>query len=209
MAKKTIGIPGWKLGDNSFGATITYLGFISKFGNPKILLPTDNGVCCDVLLLPGGPDVSPFSFGEAPGYHTGNACVHRQGFFERELKHYIDANIPIFGICLGFQMLNVFFGGGLTQDLPAHKQSEGRYKPGHSVTSFPNNICNIKKGKDMYPVNSHHHQGVTMKDISPDFNPIAYAENEENSENPIVEAFVHKSLNIAGVQWHPKFFGTC
>ena len=118
--KITIGIPGWKLGDNSFGATVHYLDYISRFGNPKILFPQDDNEELDLLLLPGGPDVSPSSYGRNPGFYTGNPDVFRQHFFDNNLKKYIDKGTPVFGICLGMQMLNVFFNGTLTQDMKYH-----------------------------------------------------------------------------------------
>lgn len=101
-------------------------------------------------------------------------------------------------------MLNVHFGGSLTQDLKYHAQSKDRWQPGHDVF-----IVNIERKKGKMEVNSHHHQAVTYKDMSKEFDMLAYADNEEDPQNCIVEAFTHKKLPIAGVQWHPKFFGTC
>lgn len=203
MNKKIIGIPGWKTGENSFGCGVNHLDFISKFGKPKILFPEDDDEEIDLLYLPGGPDVNPSCYGQTPGFYTSNQDVFRQYFFDNNLKKYIEKGVPVFGICLGMQMLNIFFKGTLTQDLKYHAQSKDRWQSGHKVY-----VPNMSK-KQFFEVNSHHHQGVLFSDLSQELNPLLYSDNEEDANNGIVEAFQHKNLKIAGVQWHPKFFGAC
>lgn len=198
----TIGIPGWKIGDNSFGCGVNHLDYISKFGNPRILFAQDDNAEIDMLYLPGGPDVNPASYGHIPGFFTSNQDVFRQYFFDNNLPKYIEKGIPIFGVCLGFQMLNVQFGGTLTQEMRYHAQSKGRWEAAHRVY-IPGN-----GKKDSFEVNSHHHQAVLHTDLSTELTALAYAPNEEDKTNGIVEAFIHKTLPIAGVQWHPKF-GAC
>lgn len=202
MSKKkpVIGIPGWKIGDNSFGCGVNHLDFISKFGDPRILFPQDNDADIDLLYLPGGPDINPSAYGQIPGFYTSNQDVFRQYFFDNNLKKYIERGIPVFGICLGFQMLNVYFGGTITQDMKYHVQSKDRWLEGHDVHMY-----GVKRTKDTkFPVNSHHHQAVLFTDLSKDLVPVFYADNEEDSNNCIIEAFRHTSLPIAGVQWHPE-----
>lgn len=208
MAKKVIGIPGWKIGDNSFGCGITYLDFISKFGDPCIIMPWEKEVKVDALLLPGGPDVTPSLYGQDNGYFTGNPCIHREGFFTRELDKYVKSGIPVFGICLGFQMLNVFFGGTITQNLHFHGTTT-RYVADQEVTLAETPF----HGSDnKYKVNSHHHQGVTLADLPKDncMQRLAAVWNHDDTKggvknnNNIIEAFMHKELPIGGVQWHPE-----
>lgn len=199
MSKKfKIGIPGWKMGDNSFGCGVNHLDFISKFGDPKILFPQDDDEDIDLLYLPGGPDVSPQSYGQIPGFYTGNSDVFRQYFFEKNLGKYIEKGTPVFGVCLGMQMLNVHFGGTLTQDLRIHAQSRNRWEGAHDVW-----IAGGSK-KDKFEVNSHHHQAVTVADLSKELTPLLYTPNEEDVDNPIIEGFKHKTFPIVGVQYHPE-----
>ena len=99
-----IGIPGWKIGENSFGCGVNHLDFISQFGDPKILFPQDTDDDIDALYLPGGPDVSPSSYGQFPGFYTGNSDVFREHFFQKNLKGYIEKGIPVVGICLGINL---------------------------------------------------------------------------------------------------------
>lgn len=199
MSKKPkIGIPGWKLGDNSFGAGINHLDFISKYGDPKILFPQDDDEDIDLLYLPGGPDVSPSMYGQIPGFYTSNPDLFREHFFRNNLKKYIDKGVKVFGVCLGMQMLNVHFGGTLTQEMRYHEQSKNRWSGAHDVW-----IAGGTK-KDKFEVNSHHHQAVTVRDLSKEFDAILYAVNEEDDANPIIEGIRHKTLPIVGVQYHPE-----
>jgi len=197
--KLVVGIPGWKVGDNSFGCTAHYLDYISRFGTPRILFSQDDDADIDLLFLPGGPDVSPSSYGAYPGFYTSPPDVFRQHFFENNLKKYVAKGTPIFGVCLGMQMLNVHFGGTLTQDLKYHAQSRDRWQSAHPIW-----LPGSKNKKGDFEVNSHHHQAVLRTDLSPELTPLAYALNEENPPIGIVEAFEHKTLPIAGVQWHPE-----
>jgi len=198
--KRIIGIPGWKLGDNSFGCGVNHLDFISLYGTPRILFPQDDDLDLDMLYLPGGPDVNPASYGAIPGFYTSNQDVFRQYFFEKVLEKYVEKGTPIFGVCLGMQMLNVHFGGTLTQEMRYHAQSKDRWQPAHKV------FLTDGSGRKPFEVNSHHHQAVLHTDLSSEFEALAYAKNEEDSKNGIVEAFMHKTLPIAGVQWHPEEF---
>lgn len=202
--RPVIGVPGWKTGDNSFGCGTNHLDFISRFGDVRILFPHDKEVKLDLLYLPGGPDVNPTCYGQTPGFYTSNPDVFRQYFFDNNLKWYVESKTPIFGVCLGMQMLNVHFGGALTQDLKYHAQSSGRWQKGHEVFVAGENRKNSK-----FEVNSHHHQAVLYSDLSKELDMLIYADNEENPQNCIVEGLRHKTLPIAGVQYHPKFFGAC
>jgi putative glutamine amidotransferase len=205
--KKVIGIPGWKPGDNSFGATIMHLEYISQFGIPRIIFPEEDVIELDLLYLPGGPDLSPFTYGQYPGFRTSNPDVFKQFFFDCKLQQYIDNRTPIFGVCLGFQMLCAKFNSQLTQDLPGHPESKARCEKAHDVYSDY-----IYRGQK-FEVNSHHHQGVYLSHLGQDLEPIAiFADTKKEYDTKykfnIVEGMKHKTLPIGGVQWHPEEFYT-
>lgn len=213
--KKVIGIPGYKQQDsNGFGVGNHYLNFVSKYGNPRIIMPWEEHVEVDLVLLPGGMDLSPSSYGEAPDFTTTNQDVFKQFFYDNRLTNYVESNTPIFGICLGFQQLCAFFGSKLTQNLPYHKQSVGRFSKGHEV------VCTERGAEIMgytfkpFEVNCHHHQGVLAENLAEVLIPLAVGGNEEYDVKPIradlkepkqiIEAFVHNTLPIGGVQYHPE-----
>lgn len=216
---KKIGIVGWNTGENSFGVTKTYLNYLSQFGRIRIITPQDtikDNLDLDLLVLPGGLDVNPTTYGAVPGFYTSNQDVMKQYFYDTQLSRYIEAKIPIFGICLGFQMLNVKFGGKLNQHVPSHSYAD-RFEENHKINIslpdednkkflkyyFLNSSEKTKSGKIKVTgisVNSHHHQTVSSNNIAEDLIPLAYA------DDGVIESFIHKNLPIAGVQFHPEEF---
>ena len=96
-------------------------------------------------------------------------------------------------------MLNVYFGGSLEQNMRYHAQSKDRWEGGHDVYTVG---TTRKEGK--FEVNSHHHQAVLYSTLSKELDMLVYADNEEDSQDCIVEAFKHKTLPIVGIQWHPE-----
>ena len=184
-----------------FGAGSNYLELISRFGKPHIIFPGDELINVDLLVLPGGLDIAPQSFGAAPTFKTGHQDVFKQFFFEKRLSLYVDADIPIFGICMGFQMLAVYFGSVLEQHLWRHTQSLGRSMAAHPVAPLPKAIRYATKP---FGVNSHHHQGVFLHGLSNELEALALANDSPDSDNMLVEAFRHRSKPIMAVQWHPE-----
>ena len=199
---KTIGIIGYRSEDGSvFGAGSNYLELISRFGKPHIIFPGEELADIDLLVLPGGLDIAPQSFGTAPTFKTGNQDVFKQSFYEKRLPLYVDAGIPIFGICLGFQMLAVYFGSTMEQHLWRHPQSPGRSIAGHTVEPLP---AAASYATQPFEVNSHHHQGIFLHGLSDELEPLALAKADPGSELVLVEAFCHRSKPIMAVQWHPE-----
>jgi len=201
MNKKTIGIVGYRnTNENSFGIGITYADYFSKFGSLRIIMPDEDLVSVDLLVLPGGADVTPSSYGATPGFRTSNPDLFKQHFYDNQLKLYVESKTPILGICLGHQMLNTYFGGSLIQNLWEHPSSTNRYEKGHKVIGCDKD--GRPNGKK-FEVNSHHHQAVALSTLSEELNPLLLAEFMDENE-AIVEAFQHKSLPICGIQWHPE-----
>lgn len=204
---KIIGIPGWKITEESYGVTSNYLEFASKYGKPRIIMPWEDVVDVDLLILPGGRDISPVLYGETPGFKTSNPDVFKEHFYKTKLPLYIEANIPIFGICLGFQQLGIYFGNKLKQNTLFHAQSSDRWEKAHEVEVIDSSVEEIY-GK-IIEVNSHHHQYFESASFTDELVVVAVAENEDSdelrlNEGFIVEAFIHKEKPIAGVQWHPE-----
>ena len=74
-------------------------------------------ISCDALILPGGGDITPAFFGEKnKGSRTVDTELDILQF--QALDIAIAAGIPVIGICKGMQVINVAFGGTITQDMP-------------------------------------------------------------------------------------------
>ena len=205
--KLIVGIPAYKNEQqNSFGVGISYLNWVSRFGLPRLIMPHEEFVeDIDLLLIPGGLDLNPSSYGEIPSFKTSNQDVFKQFFFDKRLDNYIGQK-PIFGICLGMQELAVKFGSKLTQHLHNHSYySAPRTELVHKVTIFENGQ-RIKNPNDpskflSVETNSMHHQGVHFKNLSKDLEMIG---GIKENDDYLVEVFKHKTLPIAAVQYHPE-----
>lgn len=150
----------------------------------------------DGLYLTGGGDVAPERYGETAAPCCGGPEEDRD---ELELtlgQAFLDAGKPIFGVCRGLQLLNVLLGGTLWQDLPAQAGLDHPNDSVHWVKTAVGTPFRDLFG-ERFLVNSFHHQAV--KDLAPGLVPAVWDETGQ-----IVEAFVHGSLPICAVQWHPE-----
>lgn len=184
-----------------------YSNFIAHFGKIVPISAYDDHVHnIDLLIIPGGADVDPSRYGKRPIWQSGNPNIQLEDWDKYMLRQYINAGIPIFGICRGFQTLNVHFGGTLTQDI-GQDYSETRDKLVDILTPINNNFENLFKyfNNDTakafkLKVNSLHHQGITTNDIlGVGIKPV-YTNSVFNN----VEAFYVENKPIVAVQWHPE-----
>lgn len=159
----------------------------------------------DGLLVTGGGDLDPLTFGDEPKRNLGAVCPERDIFEISIIRKMLALNKPIFAICRGCQVLNVALDGDIYQDIYSeierellqHTQIAPRYHASHYV--------NIKKGSLLYQivqtesfkVNSYHHQ--TVKNVSP------YLKVAATSNDGLIEAIESNYHTFAlGVQWHPE-----
>lgn len=207
MNNTKILIPGWAIGDNSFGVGKSYMEFLSQFGTVMVTPPTKEMFdWVDLVVLPGGKDTSSTRYGEIPSFFNSDADLYKEWFLDFNLQRYIEAGKAIFGICLGLQQLQVFFGGSLEQNV-AHPYSEERNELAHTVELTPefkylassaNRIVRLDSKTQKFKVNSLHHQGVYEEKLADGFKAIALADDS------CVEAMIHKDMPIAAVQYHPE-----
>lgn len=214
MVKKKIGIVGWKTGENSFGITIPYYNFISQFGEVIILEPNGNiRKDLDLLIIPGGPDLPQEMYSDKQDYfniNVGKTCPIRTYFAERVLPEYIKLNTPLFGICLGHQIMAVKLAKGKLLPHMYHETSpeDKRWKQVHKVKILEpfSTIFNITN----LDVNSLHHQVV--KEVQSDLAKVIGVYNgalnlKQNQKSPYsshIEALAYIDYPAYSVQWHPE-----
>lgn len=222
MSKRSkVGIVAWSTGDGSFGVTKAYLNYLEQMFDVDIILlcPTENIYeDLDLVIMPGGKDTSTLNYSRMPGYANSDPDQYKEAFMKVNLPMYIEAGVPIFGICLGFQQLVVHFGGELSQNinLGQHSYSDvekkGRGDLVNTLVFTPEfkhlelKFLNKKPKEKNIKCCSLHHQGVEYHAEDPAYSatfpeclhPIAY------TEDGVLEAFAHKELPIAGVQFHPE-----
>lgn len=165
----------------------------------------------DGLVLQGGADLAPESYGEAPiGRWLGDRIRDE---YELELMDlFLKEEKPVLGICRGFQLMNAYYGGTLYQDIDTQRPESIKHRDAieydhvhHGVRFEPGSFLeSLYKNPETPMVNSVHHQAA--KDIGKGLIPQAYC-----LEDGILEAFIHENAEpgkILGVQWHPEFFHT-
>ena len=159
----------------------------------------------DGLLLPGGADLDPALYGEEP--HP--AVAVEAGRDDLELAAWSaarDRGVPVFGVCRGFQAINVFSGGTLEQHLEGH-DSPVSAPEAHSLHLDPASHLAIILGETepllSTEVNSYHHQAVRADDLAPGLVASATAPHREGE---LVEALEAQDPSdwLVGVQFHPE-----
>lgn len=201
MNQPKIGIVGWNVGENSFGATKPYMEFLSRYGDVYILPPSATILeDLDLLVLPGGKDTMSINYNQVPSFFNTDPDIMKEFFLLNNLGKYVANGTPIFGICLGLQMLNVHLGGDLRQHVAhPYNENEKRYELIHKCDFTPA-YSNLKKTLQLtkeFKVNSLHHQGVHITNLAPKLKAILQFED-------VIEAFIHEKLPIAAVQYHPE-----
>lgn len=165
---------------------------------------------CNGLLLTGGEDIHPARYGRPEDTAVCVINAQRDTLEFNALQLAMDRKLPILGICRGFQLLNVYFGGSLYADLPSQygslvqHQCEDPLSCEHLITIDGENglkkITSVNTGR----VTSNHHQGI--RDLSPKLVSLAH------SGDNLIEAFTWLNAEnepyMHAVQWHPERMDT-
>ncbi len=156
------------------------------------------------LVLSGGPDLDPATYGAQPHPDLG-PTEPEVDVFELDLARGADARgLPILGLCRGAQALNVARGGTLVQDVRSelgtdveHRQPVIGPKTSHAVRIEPGSRLADALGRTETAVNSFHHQAVER--LGRRLEPVAWA------PDGVVEAIEASDRAFAvGVQWHAE-----
>ena len=147
---------------------------------------------CEALLLPGGGDVEPWRYG-AKTLDCRGAEPARDEEELRLIDEFLSAGKPILGICRGLQILNVYFGGTLSQHVEGHSAVDGRdsFHPSHIASSPLRRLYG-----EALQVNSAHHQAIDR--LGSGLQAVQWADDGG------IEAVMHETLPVWAVQWHPE-----
>ncbi len=157
------------------------------------------------LLLSGGPDVDPALYGEEPDTEAGLTLNRPLDDLElRVLEYALERDMPVLGICRGMQLLNVFFGGKLMQDLPGHRSEkiDGNWESGsHTIYIAPGaKAAPIIGMAGFFKVNSLHHQGLKEAQRAPRLMTTAY-----EVEDGLIEGLESPEHSwVIALQCHPE-----
>jgi putative glutamine amidotransferase len=162
----------------------------------------------DGIFIPGGVDMDPATFHEAPHEKLGRIDPPRDATELMLAKWAVEEGKPLFGLCRGLQVINVALGGTLHQDLEAEMPGAIKhdYFPNagftrdhlaHDVTIEPGSRLRQIVGDRVLPVNSMHHQGI--RTLGTGLKATAFA------PDGLIEALETEGDNyVMAVQWHPE-----
>jgi putative glutamine amidotransferase len=161
----------------------------------------------DGLVLMGGSDVAPQSYGEAPLRPEWAGDGVRDAYEIALLRAFMAVRKPVLGVCRGLQIVNVAHGGTLYQDIATQRagalnhRNWAIYERNCHATSFVpgTRLARLYPGQELVKTNSVHHQGV--KDLGRDLVVEAWSEPDR-----MVEALRWSGPSyVFAVQWHPEF----
>lgn len=159
-------------------------------------------LACDGLLLPGGTDVNPELYGQTRSEKCQEPNTLRDTGEWRMLEAMLPTGKPVLCICRGIQLLNVFRGGTLHQDI-AHLQADmhsdfpNRGKGVHPVMVQPGTLLARLWDTEQEAVNTMHHQALDRLGEGLVVNAMSregFVEAVELAQHPF----------CLGVQWHPE-----
>ncbi len=160
----------------------------------------------DGLVLQGGIDIHPRTYGATPWQDKADYDTLRDEYELDLLRGFIEAEKPVLGICRGCQLLNVYYGGTLVQDIPSqwpgavpHVDTNRYEQLTHELHFMPGSRLSDIYGYEPRWVTSIHHQcvdrlgkGLVLEARSP--------------IDLVPEGIRHTGHRfVLGVQWHPEF----
>lgn len=222
MKKKVIAISsgfdtfkkGLFFGANRVFVVSNYIEAIIRAGAAPLIIPscaytTDDSyvdeimATVDGIILTGGNDVDPVYYGEEPHILLGELMREKDRLEFKMMDLAFKAGKGVFGICKGMQLMNIYFGGSLYQDLSQADEAKIKHSTLNTL-DMPNHSIRVEEGTffrkifgEEHRVNSAHHQAVRKLGDG----LIVAAKSPDG----IIEAVCHRDNEaVFGTQFHPE-----
>ena len=221
MSRPTIGICT-VLTDASWGLwtlpaallPLNYIEAVQAAEGVALMIPPDPAVAkspdrvlalLDGLILAGGNDIDPATYGAEPHPATTGLVPVRDATELALTRGAVELDLPVLGICRGMQVLNVAMGGTLLQHLPdvlgheEHRRVPGSFTGAdHDVRLQAGSLAARAAGEEQHVTRSHHHQAVDV--VGRGLQITGRSTIDDLPET--VEAQDRRF--VLGVQWHPE-----
>ena len=146
------------------------------------------------MLIPGGRDIPPEFYGQE---NNGSKIEEGAGFrykFMSKIMQALRKDMPIFGVCWGYQFLNIYFGGDLIQHI---ENSPEHYKK-RRFTVSKGSLLYEAVGEEIIG-NCYHHQNLGVLG-----NKIKVTAYDDFSKTPHAFQYEEEGTCIFAVLWHPE-----
>jgi putative glutamine amidotransferase len=192
----------------------SYIDAVQRAGGSAVILPADAAWVAhpdaaldlvDGLLLAGGSDIDPRTYGAEAHPETRGTVPERDTFELALARRAIERDMPFLGVCRGMQVMNIALGGTLHQHLPdvvghgEHRRNLGSFEQSdHDVELAAGSLAARAAGEQTHVTKSHHHQGVDRVGEG-------LVVTGRATLDDLVEAVERPDRRFAlGVQWHPE-----
>lgn len=192
----------------------SYIQAIQRAGGMAVMIPPDPVLEAnpdeildriDGLVLAGGSDINPATYGQEQHPQTAGVVDQRDAIELALITRAIERDMPALCICRGMQMLNIARGGTLIQHLPdvlhteEHRRNPGTFDGNeHDVTLDAGSLVAQAAGVELTMTKSHHHQAIDKLGDG-------LVVTGRSSIDGLVEAIeLPDSTYVLGVQWHPE-----
>jgi putative glutamine amidotransferase len=167
----------------------------------------------DALVLQGGSDVSPESYGETPIRPEWAGDRVRDRYETELVRAAMARDRPVLGVCRGLQMLNVIFGGSLIQDIGTqcpgfltHRDFERYDRLQHEISIEPDSwLAGAYPGRPRARVNTVHHQAIKALGRRLEVEARSVPDGLIEAVRYEPESTENAAPWVYAVQWHPEF----
>jgi putative glutamine amidotransferase len=190
---------------------MAFIELCNSHGAEAIVIPPQalninfSNISFDRLIISGGGDINPIRYGQEVGIKSERILDERDNTELNLLKIAENNSIKTLGICRGHQLLNVYKGGTLHQDISSNidtniehmRLDESSYKHIHKINIKENTKLSSITQNQIVDVNSIHHQVINVLGENLKINAL--------SEDGLIEGIETTSeWQALGIQWHPE-----
>ncbi|NYT02833.1 MAG: aminodeoxychorismate/anthranilate synthase component II [Methanosarcinales archaeon] len=165
--------------DNQDSFVWNLVDYVSQFYPETVVYPNSVELSEVLWLEPAGIVISPGPGHPANPRDIGN-CIEI-------IKHFSSRDVPVLGVCLGHQAINLAFGGTISHTIPLHGKASRIIHDGTGIFQGLEN-----------PLQGGRYHSLAVEKLAPSLEISAF------TPEGVVMGVRHRSLQVNGLQFHPE-----